>query len=210
MDGEKVLKIDNSMITILPPQIVTADALGFADIWDLIGKLREISKKFQDGVTFDTVGDGARIVLVLFGLSEEAELANLFVDQLANLGDAIRDTNGAEILLRRKLADRFLPKGVDFTLLAVPAGVVDNRDATKTPLPDHVAFARLAGDLEQHLKGIPRAAADAPLKEYDPKMIPPIVWQIGGQLLFRLIAKLIERRLGKAEEFVPIPQLATA
>lgn len=201
---------DNSTISVLPIQVVTADSLGFADIWELIAKLREISKKFQDGVTFDTVGDGLRIALLMFGLTAEAELANSFVDQLAVLGDAVRDANGSEILLRRLLADRFLPKGAEFGLMAVPAGgPPDNREPAREPLPDHVAFARLASELEQHVSTgfTAKAEGDKPL-EYDPKLIPPIVWQIGGQLLFRLIAELIRRRMEKGGRLGAGPAVA--
>ena len=68
----------NALISILPPEKVDATALGLADIWELIAQVRELAKKFQDGaITRDEVGDGVKLVLALFGLKEEGELAEI-------------------------------------------------------------------------------------------------------------------------------------
>jgi hypothetical protein len=186
-------------VAILPPEKVDATALGLADIWELIAQVRELARKFQDGeITRDEVGDGVKLVLALFGLKEEGELADKFIEQTVSLRAAVRDENGSEIALRRLLADRFLPAGTeDFRLLAVPeGGPEDKREPTSKPLPDHVALSRIASEIEAHCSGnfVATAEAKKPVW-YDPTFLPPIVWQIGGTLLFRMIGRLLRDRI---------------
>mgnify|MGYP000435020769 CR=1 FL=1 len=191
--------VKTTWLAILPPEKVDATALGLADIWELIAQVRELAKKFQDGaITRDEVGDGVKLVLALFGLKEEGELADKFIEQTISLRATVRDENGSEIALRRLLADRFLPAGTeDFRLLAVPeGGPEDKREPTSNPLPDHVALSRIASEVEAHCSGNFVATADATKPVwYDPKFLPPIVWQIGGALLFRMIGRLIRDRI---------------
>lgn len=191
--------------SILPPKLVDVSQMGIGDLFDLVKKLRELAKKFQGEISFDAGGDALKFVLGLLGLTAEAELADKFVDQLANPRNAIRDENGAEIGLRRLLADRFLPadKAGDFSLLALPEGApADNREPSLHPLPESQALARLAVEFEGFFgSNVKALAADAPPPtEYDPAFLPPIIWQIGGAFLFEMIKKMIERRLARGKK----------
>lgn len=168
---------------------VDVKALGFGNVFELIAKLRDLARVFQNGPpTRDQLAGAAKVLLGLLGLEAEGAELELFVGQLGDINAAARDLNGSEIRLRRLLADRFLTPAGGFTVQAADG---------EPELPLHAALARVASELEAHATGTftrdeagVRSVSDD-LAEIDPTALPPIVWKIGGQLLLRLITRLI-------------------